>query len=283
MLRRTALVAGWMALSAAGAQKPARECAEVLGAPTRDSIPLAVAMRTHTTDALSDFPAAYQELFGEGVRQFLVLPKPLTLDTYAAERDVNEVERVVHLTMDLSVRATLRRAGHIENIRVTGGTRYPGFEQAIIASLRALDTSGMLPPVPDSVGLASDTIPIVLTILTNDSRTRLATGVEVPLFEFRTPLFPVSRAPKPLAGNGRLRYPPALRSQGITGDVVLSFVLSAEGVPDMETLLVWKADHRDFLMSVIQALPNFRYQPLEVGGCPVRLIVREPFRFTLGS
>ncbi|MES2177346.1 MAG: TonB family protein [Gemmatimonadota bacterium] len=271
-----------LAISGKGlSQQSAAACVTTLSAPTRDSIPLTVGLRVHALDALSDLPETYQQLFGDGVRQFLRPPTPLQLDAYATERDMNDVERVAHLTLEVALKATMRRNGRIENVRITGGTRTADFDDALLAAITAMDTSGGLPPVPDSIDLGSDTIPISVTILTNDSRTKLASGIEVPLFQFKTPLRPVSRPLSTMPGTAALGYPRSLRGSNISGTAVLSYVVRPDGKADMPTIIAWRADHREFLRTVIEALPAFRFEPLQVEGCPVAQTVREPFRFSV--
>ena len=77
-------------------------------------------------------------------------------------------------------------------------------------------------------------------------------------------------------------YPNALRKANIEGKVIASFVVRADGTPDMRTLAIEMADHQAFVTSVREALPRMRFKPA-VGkdGVPIASPMRMPFEFKL--
>jgi TonB family protein len=88
---------------------------------------------------------------------------------------------------------------------------------------------------------------------------------------------------RPRPGNAAPRYPDALRSAGMEGEVVLQFVVNADGLADMETLKVLKSTDPQFVDAVKVALPQMRFYPAEVNGRAVRQLTQMPFQFTLSK
>ena len=88
---------------------------------------------------------------------------------------------------------------------------------------------------------------------------------------------PVSQIP----GTGSPRYPDALRSSGVEGEVQAQFVVSEEGKADVSTFKVLKATNDLFASAVRSALPNMRFYPAEVGGKKVAQLVQQSFQFRL--
>jgi TonB family protein len=77
------------------------------------------------------------------------------------------------------------------------------------------------------------------------------------------------------------RYPDALRSVNIQGEVIAQYVVDARGRVEPGSIKVLSATHRLFAEAVRVALLNARYRPAEVGGQPVRQLVEQPFIFKL--
>lgn len=82
-------------------------------------------------------------------------------------------------------------------------------------------------------------------------------------------------------GNQAPVYPQLLRAAGVSGEVVVQFVVEPSGLPDMSTFKVLKSTHELFTQSVRNAVSQFRFIPAVVRGTPVRQLLQEPFQFTL--
>ena len=82
-------------------------------------------------------------------------------------------------------------------------------------------------------------------------------------------------------GNSPPRYPEALRASGIEGQVVATFIISAEGRYEEGSLRFVKTDNPLFERAVQTALVRMRFVPAEIGGRKVRQLVEMPFVFTL--
>jgi bla regulator protein blaR1 len=82
-------------------------------------------------------------------------------------------------------------------------------------------------------------------------------------------------------GNQAPVYPQLLRAAGVSGEVIVQFVVEPSGTPDMNTFKVLKSTHELFTRSVRSAVSQFKFIPAVVRGTPVRQLIQEPFQFSL--
>jgi protein TonB len=82
-------------------------------------------------------------------------------------------------------------------------------------------------------------------------------------------------------GSSPPRYPTALSSAGIEGQVIALFVVSEAGRVEPATVRFTLSDNPLFEDAVKSALERMRFVPAEVGGRKVRQLVQMPFVFTL--
>jgi protein TonB len=97
-----------------------------------------------------------------------------------------------------------------------------------------------------------------------------------PYFEFQVEK-PVSQIP----GTGTPRYPDALRSSGVEGEVQAQFIVNEDGKAEVGSFKVLKATNELFASAVRAALPQMRFYAAEVGGKHVRQLVQQSFQFKL--
>ncbi|MGH7665530.1 MAG: TonB family protein [Gemmatimonadaceae bacterium] len=88
-----------------------------------------------------------------------------------------------------------------------------------------------------------------------------------------------STPPSLLQSAPRGRYPRALRSTGMTGEVVIQLVVDATGAAEPGTLAIVSSNHELFSQSVRQLLPRLRFTAATVGGRPVSRLVEVAFTF----
>ena len=77
------------------------------------------------------------------------------------------------------------------------------------------------------------------------------------------------------------RFPDALRSVNVEGQVLVRFIVSAEGRVEPGSIEILDSPHKLFSESVRNALLNSRYRPAEAGGNKVRQLVEQAFSFKL--
>ncbi len=77
------------------------------------------------------------------------------------------------------------------------------------------------------------------------------------------------------------RYPNALRTAGIEGQVLVQFVVNEEGRIEPASVRFTRSDNPLFEAAVRDALARMRFGAAEVGGKKVRQLVQMPFVFSL--
>jgi protein TonB len=92
----------------------------------------------------------------------------------------------------------------------------------------------------------------------------------------------VEREVVPL-GNAAPRYPEALRTAGVEGEVIAEFVVDTTGRVEPATVTIVRGAHPLFETAVRDALRRMRFRAAEAGGRRVRQLVRQPFTFSLKS
>lgn len=109
----------------------------------------------------------------------------------------------------------------------------------------------------------------------------------IPIFSIRTPW----EEPAKELSRPRVYYPAVNQYDGVSGTAVLSFVVDAAGRVDPSTIKdVWPAtqpqltgSRRAYYLGFVDAAKKgvlgARFSPALIGGCPVRMLVQEPFVF----
>jgi protein TonB len=93
----------------------------------------------------------------------------------------------------------------------------------------------------------------------------------------------VEHAVTSVPGSPSPRYPDILKTAGVEGEVIVSFVVDTLGMADPLSLRVLKSTHQLFADAVVAAVPNMRFFPALVGGRPVKQLVMEPFVFNISD
>ncbi len=78
-------------------------------------------------------------------------------------------------------------------------------------------------------------------------------------------------------------YPESLRAAGVSGSVLVEFVVDTMGRVESGSERVVQSGHAHFTAAVRAVLPKYRFLPAEAQGNRVRQLVRMPFRFDLGQ
>ena len=272
-------------------QLDSARCRALLNGPTHDSMTVRVGMAVTSFDTNSVVSPTYRGLFIQAMRQELKVPRPLPTDFYAfyTPRDarggvIGSTTLVPGVAGDY--RATLKRDGHISNARVVGGARTKAFDDAILAAIRAVGDSQAAPPFAEDT--KADTVELRLSVrIDNFPAVARAPGQYVdppfePLFAMRVgalgfPSAMVRADPK----NPNPRYPGLARMARADGQIVAEYIVTADGRADLRSLQFLNATAIQFVDAVLEVLPNYRYTPLAIFGCPVATLVRVPFTFEI--
>jgi hypothetical protein len=276
--------------ASAAQQLNAAGCREMLSAPTHDSIAVRVMMLVTSFDTASAITNDYRAIFVQAVRQELKLPQPLPVDMYYQYQT-----KMVNgfLTGPMSVgpgvagdyRATMKRDGHIVNARVVGGARTKAFDDAVLAAIRAVGDSQAAPPFVEH--MRGDTIELRISVRPASTLLQRAPGQPPeargePLFAMRVPsLGSPSAEATPDPKNPHPRYPTLAIKGKADGSTIAEFIVLPDGRVDVGSLQFLSATAVEFVSSVLEIMPDYRYTPLSVNGCPVATIQRQWFKFDM--
>ena len=193
-------------------------------------------------------------------------PLPMSLPTFEYPAELPQHRNagdsaLVHFVVD--------RAGHVPECSVV---------------VESVSDSELRPFVPSSVaGLqfrpatrGGDVVPARLTmsvVYRSSDRVRAASKSKLNVL--------VERMASLLPGAPPPAYPEQLRSQHLTGQVVIRATVTAEGRIDPRTVQVVHSDHPLFTAAVMAVLPSYRFEPARMGpnGPPVASVIQLPFAF----
>jgi protein TonB len=83
--------------------------------------------------------------------------------------------------------------------------------------------------------------------------------------------------------NRNPRYPNQLQVMGVSGQVLVQFVIDTTGRADMRSFKVLRSSNPQFTEAVRTVLPSHRFYPAEERGCKVKMYVQMPFTFMIGG
>jgi TonB family protein len=155
------------------------------------------------------------------------------------------------------------------------GSPVPELDSALVQAVRAAQARGLgWVLAPGEV--RGDSLTVVLELAAGPD----TVGVTAPVARVILPQFlatPVSIRP-----DSRVvaPYPESARQANREGSVLVSFVVTESGTADLGSVEVHRGEP-EFVTSVMIALSRTRYTPAMVGGCPVRMVVAQPFEFRL--
>ncbi|HEY3595463.1 MAG TPA: energy transducer TonB [Polyangiaceae bacterium] len=271
----------WLAAQVAGDSS----CEAAIKAARVDSVEVRARAYLLRSDEGSLTPRA-RALLLEGILAHFSPPAPLQLPVFAAGPVRLRMLRAESLGDSVKVREpivygdyrfTLRRSGALTNITAPIPSMVPGFDQAILAAIRASVADSMLVPVPRATD--EDSIALDLRVSTGPEDSRLRVP-PVPVFTAAFPRIRLVDA-KPVGTIPLPTYPDEERDDGQDGEAVLRIVVDASGAPLIPTLEVLRATSPAFALSAARTLARYHFAPAHVGTCGVPQVVEVPFWFSL--
>ena len=258
---------------ALGAQQEASSACRP--AHTPDSLTVVVTAQLTPFDPAQPVPASYPGLLLDEIVFRLQLPRPFVVSTWFQPDSIGgqpNKDARAFAGLFAMVAITLHE-GSIK-ARLASTSAVPAFDAALLRAVESVGADATIAPLPDS--LRTKTLDLRLLIQTTETP-----GSSDALFRLRVPVARVSKPVSQRPGTMALRYPDELRRQHVEGSVVVQFVVNEEGKPLGGSIRVLKATHLLFAQNVVEAVPRARYLPAEIGGCPVAVVVQQPFNFSL--
>ncbi len=174
--------------------------------------------------------------------------------------------------------------GRVQETRVVEVPDSPDLMPALIAAVHRTDSARAFPSLP--AGARDTRTPVRIRLFGTRSTVPPPTDSSATVVTIAEPRFLVSVVEDEalaISGSGQPRYPSELKSQGIQGKVWMQFVVDVHGRADIASARTVFATHPDFARTVMQAMPEMRFIPGLIGGCPVPSWVRQAFEFRLGG
>jgi hypothetical protein len=168
---------------------------------------------------------------------------------------------------------TLHRDGRISDLEYEKGSISKPLDEALVAMLQRVDSTRTLENLAGSIG--DDPVRLRLAVTTSPGPRQVA----APLVRLRLPVF---RGTPAVHVSGRApEYPEVARLAGVSDTVVMQFVVDTLGRVELGTAQVLAVRYRWFVQEVLRALPELRFRPMQVAGCPIRQVAIQPFVFSL--
>lgn len=242
-----------------------------------DSLPQ-YGLRTDTLSAqvslepANALPAGWEEMLLEGISGHFMTPTTAGIPVYGGSKVVDG-QPLVSVEVSGEVMADLARDGSLTNPMISVSTLSPEIDHRLIAAIRSLDSSRVLPPFPEGAKVKSVRVRYRITENPDSGRLmRPMSVVQQPTWILERPAFARRDNPFP-------RYPPEGERARVGDEVLVSFVIDSDGRARMETLRMLKGHYREFQLAVLDVLPRMRFDPARIAGCPVAQLVQMPFSF----
>jgi hypothetical protein len=153
-------------------------------------------------------------------------------------------------------------------------------DAALLAAVQATDTAaGTALGWPSALGAEAVVQLGLRTAVVGDDRRRPA--LRRPVLALASPLFAHSASVTPLPRNLGPIYPADLRSAGVPGRARVEFVVTETGEVDPTTTRVLETTQPELAPAVLGFLCRARYRAGVGGGCPVKVLVVQPFEFRI--
>src|SRR5215208_6318414 len=95
--------------------------------------------------------------------------------------------------------------------------------------------------------------------------------------------FQVEKTVVSAPGSCKPQFPDMLRSAGVSGQVLAQFIVGTDGRIEKGSFKVLKSDNDQFTAAVRRSLDCQRFLAAETGGRKVRMVVQQPFDFSIGK
>jgi TonB family protein len=231
---------------------------------------------------LRELPRPWADELLDVIGSRVALPQPLVLDAYGGgtpDSAVRVTGSAVPETVAPAASAELIVVVHKDGrltARQTVRSLAPSLDASVLAAIRAVDSTRMLPPYPSKT--RGDSVVMFLSVATLDPPRQAAAR---PLTRLVLPRFVLSSPVLPVPGLRGPRYPVDLRNRGVMGEVAMEYVVDETGAVSRGTLRVVRFSHPDFVRAVVTHLDSVRFRPATIAGCAVKQLVQQPFKFEL--
>jgi hypothetical protein len=243
-----------------------------------DSITAIVKMVVLPRDSGASLPTDFENLFAESFRTRFKVPAKMPLSVVKGLQPCDSLgSRCSAGTLDVGAfaYATAHSNGTLTDISVLDVALTPSFADSVTSALESMSKEWLGPPTGNR-----DSIPVVVQLEREDAPDtvpsyRQVLKVKLPRYDL-----PFSYAVMPAAGVDA-KFPFKARLAGVGDSVSVAYTVLSDGSILAESIELVKANYRDFVESVADALLSTRYHPARLGDCAVATRMEQRFLFKL--
>lgn len=235
---------------------------------------LAAGRRDVPREILADYISA-AEAIGEQFRR----PATLTLPFAARVITGKKSERLqlgAYAPHGLNgfIRFQLDSTGRLTDAPIMVSSSSPEIADAVVAAIQRADSNYAFPP--PSKRLREINGEITLRFVSR----RGTKGPSVALVRLIVPVVRADRDPMVL-DYPPMSYPPNMLRHGMSGRVLLEFIIGTDSTMDQSSLQVLESPHIDFATRALKGLTVAHYRPAKIGNCLVPALVLLPVDFKI--
>jgi hypothetical protein len=221
-------------------------------------------------------PADFENLFAEEFRRRFKAPAKTPLSVVRGIPPCDSLgSRCAAGVLDIGavVYVTVQNNGKLRDVDVLDVALVPSFADTVRSVLGGMSRESLAPPTG-----GAETIPLVLEFRSEEEPDSVSEYRQV--FRVKLPVYrlPFRYASMPAAGIDP-GYPLTARLAGVGDTVSMAFTVAADGLIQPESLELVKANYRDFVAPVADALLQTRYHPARLGDCAVATRMEQRFVF----
>ena len=284
---RSLLLLSAIAVACAGNPRPARPASN-LPSPRdfacvdslrpSDSVDRILKLTVLSLDSLVSLPADFQDLFAQEFQSRFRLPSRLPLAVVIGVPPCDSLgSRCSGGMLDIGAfaYATAHGDGRLTDVAVVDTDLSPTVADALASALEEISSDSLSPPTGEV-----DSIPLVLRLESDAQSDSVSTYRRVR--RLRIPRYdrPFRYAAMPVAGVDA-KYPFPARLAGAEDSVTVAFTVDADGLIPARSIQLLKANYRDFVVAVGDALLKTRYHPARLGDCAVATRMEQRFLFRI--
>jgi TonB family protein len=173
----------------------------------------------------------------------------------------------------------VRNDGRLAGLAFEERSAWPALDRAIAVAVLRADSQRALHALPHSlvsqpidlyirVGFGRvDSVASVPVAVRRWSEIRLAEGSEQP--------------PRLLRVGHPPQYPDRAIAAGIESSNIFEFVIDTTGLVEEQSIRLLNRTYREFFDESVRVLRSVRFEPARIGGCKVRVRVRQPISFQI--
>ena len=254
-----------------GAQQDSTKCDSIVGAARVADAPAGLFLSVHRLDG--DFSAERAKRVVVNVGSAFTPPKPFKLNVFSGPSRPRLFKRVSDDSVQLRsptltgiYRITANQVGEIQKLEVIRPSLMQGFDSAAVRAIRATSENAVLYAPLDASRAA--TFDVKFSTDSSAGAERLVSA-DFPVMKVVDATPPIG-APQPVLPDLYVPEP---------GEVLLRFVVHRDGSPDLTTIEILRTPSVEHAKAAFQVLPQHRFKPATIAGCPVAQRVDYAFVF----